>query len=170
MHGLNLKTMGFYASMPFIVAFFAMYSGGWIADKVFQGRPKMVTIIGFLGCIPVLYMIGATPKGDTGPLLFWLAMGGWFINLPWGVMQAFPAMRYPKEVVGRAMGITNGAGQFGSFISPMIAGYLVITLPDKSYDFSNVFIFWSILAAIGACCVFFLKEKTEVEHGDFEVK
>ena len=75
MHGLNLKTMGFYASMPFVVAFFAMYSGGWIADKVFQGRPKMVTIIGFLGCIPVLYMIGATPKGDTGPLLFWLADG-----------------------------------------------------------------------------------------------
>ncbi len=170
MHGLNIKTMGFYASMPFVVAFFAMYSGGWIADKVFQGRPKMVTIIGFLGCIPVLYMIGATPKGDTGPLLFWLAMGGWFINLPWGVMQAFPAMRYPKEVVGRAMGITNGAGQFGSFISPMIAGYLVIEMADKTFDFSNVFLFWSILAAIGAVCVFFLKEKTEVDHAAFEQK
>jgi sugar phosphate permease len=170
MHGLNLKTMGFYASMPFVVAFFAMYSGGWIADKVFQGRPKMVTIIGFIGCIPVLYFIGATPKGETGQLLFWLMMGGWFINLPWGVMQAFPAMRYPKEVVGRAMGLANGAGQFGSFISPMIAGYLVITLPDKSFDFSNVFIFWSILAAIGACCVFFLKEKTVIDHTAFEGK
>ena len=128
-----------------------------MADKFFKGKMKMVTIIGFLGCIPVLYFIGQTPKGDTGALLFWLGMGGFFINFPWGVMQAFPSVRYPKEVVGRAMGISNGLGQFGAFISPMIAGYLVVTLPDGSFNFANVFIFWSALAAlalaISSCAV-----------------
>jgi nitrate/nitrite transporter NarK len=73
-------------------------------------------------------------------------------------MQAFPSMRYPKEVVGRAMGITNGIGQFGSFVSPLLAGYLVVTLPDNSYDFGNVFLSWSLLALIAVIATLFLKE------------
>jgi MFS family permease len=93
-------------------------------------------------------------------LLLFLALGGFFVNLAWGMMYAFPSWRYPKELVGRAVGVSNGIGQFGAFLSPMIAGYLVITLPDNSYDFSNVFLFWSLLAVVGAIGIGFLKEKS----------
>jgi sugar phosphate permease len=157
-HGMDIKTMGIFAAIPYIVAGFAMWLGGFFADKVFQGRMKAVTITGFLGCIPVLYFIGQIPRGETGLLLLGLVLGGFFVNLPWGVMQAFPSMRYPKEVVGRAMGITNGIGQFGSFVSPLLAGYLVVTLPDTSYDFGNVFLSWSLLALIAVIATLFLKE------------
>ncbi len=37
---MNLKKMGFYASLPYVVAFFSMYLGGWMADKLFGGKPK----------------------------------------------------------------------------------------------------------------------------------
>ena len=161
-HNMDIKTMGLYAAMPYIVAGFAMWLGGYIADKVFKGRMKVVTIISFLGCIPVLYFVGQVPQGQTGLLLLGLALSGFFINFPWGVMQAFPSLRYPKEVVGRAMGITNGVGQIGSFVSPLIAGYLVTTLADEGYDFGNVFIFWSALALLAAILAFLLKE-TPVE-------
>ena len=167
-HGMDIKTMGFYAAVPYIVAGFAMWFGGQCADKLFHGRMKVVTIIGFLGCVPALYFIGHVPKGDTSLLLLGLSLGGFFINFPWGAMQAYPSMRYPKEVVGRAMGITNGVGQFGSFISPVIAGYLVISLPDKSYDFGNAFLFWSVLALFAAVAAFFLKE-TPIDHSKFEI-
>jgi sugar phosphate permease len=167
-HGMDIKTMGFFAAMPYIVAGLAMWLGGLIADKLFQGKMKVVTIISFIGCIPVLYFIGQIPKGQTGLLLLGLALGGFFVNFPWGVMQAFPSMRYPKEVVGRAMGITNGIGQFGSFISPLICGYLVATLPDGSYDFGDVFLFWSVLAFFAAVAALFLKE-TPIDYSDFEV-
>lgn len=163
-HNMDIKTMGLFAAMPYIVAGFAMWLGGYIADKVFQGRMKVVAMIGYLGCIPVLYFIGQVPQGRNGLLLLGLALGGFFINFPWGVMQAFPSMRYPKEVVGRAMGITNGIGQVGSFVSPMIAGYLVSILPDGAYDFSTVFLFWSISAFFAAVCAFFLKESPLVEE------
>jgi len=166
-HGMDIKTMGFFAAMPYIVAGFAMWLGGFLADKVFQGRMKIITMIGFLGCIPVLFFLGRVPKGEPGLLLLGLALGGFFINFPWGVMQAFPSMRYPKEVVGRAMGFTNGVGQFGSFISPLIAGYLVVTLLDGSYDFSNVFLFWSGLAFLAVISTYFLKE-TPIDHSKYE--
>ena len=167
-HNMDIKTMGLYASMPYLVAGFAMWFGGFVADKLFHGRMKIVTIIGFLGCIPVLYYIGQVPKGQTGLLLLCLALGGFFVNFPWGVMQAFPSMRYPKEVVGRAMGLTNGIGQFGSFVSPLISGYLVVTLPDSSYDFSNVFIFWSVLAVFAVISTCFLKE-SQVDFSRYEI-
>ena len=166
-HGMEIKTMGFFAAMPYIVAGFAMWLGGFFADKVFRGRMKVVTMIGFLGCIPVLFFIGRVPKGEPGLLLLGLALGGFFVNFPWGVMQAFPSMRYPKEVVGRAMGFTNGIGQFGSFVSPLIAGYLVVTMMDGSYDFSNVFLFWSALALLAVISAYFLKE-TPIDYSKFE--
>jgi sugar phosphate permease len=169
-HGMNLKTMGFYASLPYIVAFFSMFLGGWMADKWFGGKPKIVTVISLLGCIPALLFIGNVSKGDTGLLLIGLAVGGFFINLAWGMMYAFPSWRYPKEVVGRAVGVSNGIGQFGAFVSPMIAGYLVIANPDKTYDFTNVFIFWSIMALIGAIAAACLKEKSIVDHSKFETQ
>ena len=168
-HGMEIKTMGFFAAIPYIVAGFAMWLGGFFADKVFRGRMKVVTMIGFLGCIPVLFFIGRVPKGEPGLLLLGLALGGFFINFPWGVMQAFPSMRYPKEVVGRAMGFTNGIGQFGSFVSPLIAGYLVVTLLDGSYDFSNVFLFWSVLALLAVISTYFLKE-TPIDYSKFEAE
>jgi ACS family glucarate transporter-like MFS transporter len=83
-------------------------------------------------------------------------------------MQAYPSLRYPKEVVGRAMGITNGIGQFGSFVSPLISGYLVITMPNTGYDFSRVFLFWSLLAIGAVISAAFLKE-TPVDRTKYEI-
>lgn len=168
-HGMEIKTMGFFAAVPYIIAGFAMWLGGFFADRVFRGRMKVVTMIGFLGCIPVLFFIGRVPKGEPVLLLLGLVLGGFFVNFPWGVMQAFPSMRYPKEVVGRAMGFTNGIGQFGSFVSPLISGYLVVTQMDGSYDFSNVFLFWSVLALLAVISACFLKE-TPIDYSKFEAE
>jgi sugar phosphate permease len=169
-HGLDLKQMGFYASLPYVVAFFSMYLGGWMADKLFGGKPKIVMVISFLGCIPALNFIGHVSKGNTGMLLLGLAVGGFFVNLAWGMMYAFPSWRYPKELVGRAVGVSNGVGQFGAFVSPLAAGYLVVTNADKSFNFGNVFLFWSLLSIIGAISVVFLKEKAIENIARFEVQ
>jgi hypothetical protein len=45
------------------------------------------------------------------------------------------------------------------FVFPVVAGYLVVTLPDKSLDFNNVFLFFSAAALAGTFFVAFLKEK-----------
>lgn len=166
-HGLNLKTMGVFASVPYVAAFIGMYGGGWVADKVLGKHPKIVSMIGFGGCVPVLYFLGQVPKGNVNMLILALVLAGFFVNLPWPTMQAYAQLRYPKEVIGRVMGITNGIGQFGSFISPLIAGYLVVTLPDGTNNFGNVFLFWAIASIIATICVGFLKE-TEIDHSAFE--
>jgi sugar phosphate permease len=167
MHGLSLKTMGIYAMFPYIAGVISMYGGGWVADKFLSKHPKFVSMFGFGGCVPVLYFLGTVPRGDVTMLILALALAGFFFNLPWTTMQAYAQLRYPKEVIGRVMGITNGIGQFGSFLSPLIAGYLVVTLADGSYNFANVFLFWSLASIVATICVGFLKE-TPIDHVAFE--
>ena len=142
-HGLNLKTMGIYASVPYIAAAVGMYGGSRVADHLMAKHPKFISMFGFAGCVPMLYFLGQVPKGDVNTLLILLALTGFFVNLPWPTMQAYPQYRYPKEVIGRVMGITNGIGQMGAFLSPVIAGYLVVKLADGTENFANVFIFRS---------------------------
>jgi MFS family permease len=141
-----------------------------MADKLFGGKPKVVMVISFLGCIPALNFIGHVAKGNTSMLLLGLAVGGFFVNLAWGMMYAFPSWRYPKELVGRAVGVSNGVGQFGAFVSPLVAGYLVVVNADKSFNFGNVFLFWSLLSIIGAISMIFLKEKPIEDVSRFEVQ
>lgn len=157
-HGLDLKQMGLFASVPYIVAFFSMMLGGWLMDKVLH-RMKPVAIIAYLGCIPVLWMLGAVEKGQTGMLLTMLLLVGFFINLNFGTVYAYIQKRYPREVVGSATGLSNGIGQMGSFISPLVAGYLVKVGTDGSQDFSNVFIFFASAAAVAAVCAILLREQ-----------
>lgn len=157
-HGFDIKTMGVLAGLPYLAAIVAQYFGGVAADKWFGGRPRILCLIAYLGCIPVLYLIGQVPPGRTLPLLVLLLLGGFFVNLNWSVIQAYPSYRYPKEVVGRAMGFANGIGQFGAFLSPLVAGYLVTVRDDGSSSFANVFLFWSITSMVAAVCFYFLKE------------
>jgi MFS family permease len=157
-HGMDMKTMGFFSAVPYVVAFFSMNFGGWMADKWFRRHPKYLTIISFLGCVPVYYFLGHVSKGNTPMLLLALALAGFFIHLQFGNIFSYPTRRYPKELVGRASGVSNCVGQFGAFVSPLVAGYLVVTLPDNSMDFGNVFLFWSLLGIVGAIIIAFLEE------------
>ncbi|WML39670.1 MFS transporter [Neobacillus sp. OS1-2] len=157
-HGLNLKEMGLFASAPYIVAFFAMMLGGWLMDNVLH-RMKPVALIGYICSIPVLWMLGAVEKGNTGLLLTLLLLVGFFVNLNFGSIYAYLPKLYPKEVVGSATGLANGIGQLGAFVSPLVAGYLVKVGANGAQDFSRVFIFFAIVSAVAAVCAIILKEK-----------
>jgi len=136
--------------------------GGWVADR-FVGKARFLTALCFLAVIPSFLLIGHAAKGQTGLLLLGLALQGFFFNMPYAVVYSFPALRYPKEVVGRVIGYSNGVAQFGGFISPVIASYLVVERLDKSYYFGNVFLFWSLLA-VGAMLVFGLSKENPLEN------
>lgn len=157
-HGMNIKEMGFFGSAPYIIAFFAMLLGGWLMDKVL-GRMKPVALIGGIGSIPVLWMLGAIDSGKPALLLTLLLLVGFFVNLNFGSIYAFLPKRYPKEIVGSATGLSNGIGQLGAFVSPLVAGYLVTVGADGTQDFGNVFIFFASVAALSVVCAIILKEK-----------
>ncbi|WP_419888048.1 MFS transporter [Neobacillus niacini] len=157
-HGMNIQQMGIIATLPYIISIFSMMLGGWLMDKVFH-RMKPIALIAYLSLVPLLLVIGQVDKGKISVLLPLLLLIGFFISFNIGASLASLQNRYPKEVLGRAIGISNTCGQFGSFISPVIAGYLVIVTASGSQDFHNVFNFLAGIAGVGALCAIFMKEK-----------
>lgn len=155
-HGFSLKSMGLLAALPYAVAIVSTMTGGFLMDKVFH-RTKQVAMISFITAIPILFYIGQVPKGNTTMLMIMLALSGFFVNMIWGVIYAYPQIRYPKEVVGSAVGISNGIGQLGAFTSPLLAGYLVQkTAAGISYD--KVFLMFAACSFLAAIVTFFMKE------------
>lgn len=155
----SIKTMGVLASLPYVAAFFAMMSGGWVMDRIFKGKVKPVLAASFICSIPILLLIAKVPQGNNGLLVLMLILLGFFTNLSFGVIYGYPQIRYPKEILGSAVGISNGIGQFGSFIAPLVAGFLVIKNAEGIF-YTQVFAFFSVVAIVGLIFTLFLNEKT----------
>jgi len=159
-HGFSLEKMAFFASMPFVCAYIANFVGGFASDSAFlRGRTRYFTCLCYFMVIPAFLLIGYAPKGQTSMLLWGLGLEGFFFNVPYAQLYAWPSLRWPKDVVGRLFGYSNGIGQFGAFLSPLIGAYLVVEHADKSYDFGRVFIFLAVLSGLTAICYALASEK-----------
>ena len=157
-HGFSLKAMGALAALPYAVAIVSTMTGGWLMDKVFH-RTRPVALISFVASIPILFYLGQVPKGDTGTLIIMLILNGFFLNMIWGVIYAYPQMRYPKEALGSALGFASTIGQMGAFLSPLAAGYLVQKTATGA-NYGNVFYMFAGCCVLGAIVTLLLNEKT----------
>ena len=157
-HNFSITQMGIYASLPYVFAVVASIVGGYLLDNVFRQQIRGLCISAYIGCTVIMLLLGRLEAGNNGVLMLLLILSGICINIVWPCLQSYPLRRYPRQVIGRVMGIVNGIAYLGAFLSPVIAGYLVNVLPSGKYDFANVFIFWSILAVFCGLAVLFLKE------------
>lgn len=157
-HGFSLKTMGALVSLPYALAFVAMILGGWLTDNVFKNKCRPVLLMSYVVSIPVLFFMGMIPKGNIPMIITLLILMGFFVNLSFGAVYAYPQIRYPKEVVGSAVGLSNGFGQFGSFVAPLIAGLLIKEIGGK-VSYTNVFIFFAVLSLLAAVGAILLSER-----------
>ncbi|WP_425805698.1 MFS transporter [Desulfitobacterium sp. Sab5] len=161
-HGFSLKAMGFMASVPSLIAIVALVLGGWLMDKVFHGKAKWILAIGFLPCVPIFFLLSSVPKGHIFLLTVALLLMGFFSNIQGGALYTYPQMRFPKQMVGTAIGISNGFGQLGSFLAPFAAGFLVKTSASGAVSYNNVFIMFAGMALIAGVLSLFLSEKPKV--------
>ncbi|OLN27882.1 MFS transporter [Desulfosporosinus metallidurans] len=156
-HHFNLKTMGALVSLPYVVAIVAMLLGGRLTDKIFKNKTKPVLLISYIVSIPVLFYVGMVPTGNVPIIITMLVLLGFFVNLSFGAVYAYPQIRYPKDIVGSAVGLSNGFGQLGSFVAPLVAGFLVVKT-TSGYSYTGAFIFFAALAVLASIGTLFLKE------------
>ena len=158
-HGFSLTAMGLLASLPFFVGFVSQMSSGWIMDKVTGGKAKPIFLVAFGMAAAVLYFVTTIPKGNVPLLVIALAILGWAIVFWDGPIYAFVQMRYPKEMVGTVTGVTQMIGQFGSFIAPTLAGFLVVAkTATTTANYTNVFLLFMGAALIGVVLSLIINE------------
>ncbi len=119
--GFSWKTMGFLASLPFLLGIVAKIIGGWMADKLGRCAP-FCSIAMLLAALSIYF--GATSTSDIASALL-LAFGQGFLLLGspsmWSLTQGF----VPGKAMTTAGGVMNGVAILFGSLSPMIIGFFV---------------------------------------------
>ncbi|XKM13454.1 MFS transporter [Orbaceae bacterium ac157xtp] len=125
--GMNIKEVGFAATIPAICGFLGGISGGVFSDFLMRKTNSLsiarkTPIV--LGMLFSMTMIFCNYVDSIGLVILFMSMaffGKGVGALGWAVM----ADTAPKEISGLAGGLFNMCGNASSIISPIIIGYIV---------------------------------------------
>jgi sugar phosphate permease len=144
--GLNLKTMGFYAALPFIAGAVGDLMGGWISDRWaartgdLKTARRVTAAFGFL--LATGAILAATFSTQTFAAVLYSCVAVFGLELTVGVSWAIP-LDIGGNYAGSIASIMNTFGNLGSAISPALLGYLV-----RMYSWNVPFVLCSVLCLI----------------------
>lgn len=144
--GVNLKEMGFYASLPFLAGSAGNLLGGWFSDRwaARTGNLKIarrgIAIAGFVIAAGSIVPATFTTHTVTSVLFSCLAVFG--LELTVGVSWAIP-LDIGGDYAGSIASIMNTFGNLGSAISPLLLGYLL-----GPYGWNVPFVIASVLCIV----------------------
>lgn len=120
---IDLKTMGIYASCPYIAGFLGLLVLGWLGSRVFYRHR--------IGLIAVSYWIAGMALYiafiQENPLycLASLSCAGFFLYGGFGPFWAVVLDFIPEKRRATLSGVINFGGQIGGFLAPVIVGAIV---------------------------------------------
>ena len=151
-HGLNLKSVGWYLTIPWLVAALFLKLGGVISDKLFKktgsGRLSRAHVIWssqLLAAICFLFL-GYTDSLGLSIVLLSLGLGFGFMPQP-----AFFSINIDvaKERAGSAQGVTSSCLSLAGIIGPVLTGWLI----DLTGNFQGAFLLLAALTGISVITV-----------------
>jgi MFS transporter, ACS family, glucarate transporter len=126
--GVNLKQMGFYASMPFVAGAVGNLLGGWFSDRWaartgnLKAARRVIAVLGFL--IAAGSILPATFTTHTTASVIFSCIAVFGLELTVGVSWAIP-LDIGGDFAGSIASIMNTFGNLGGAISPVLLGYLL---------------------------------------------
>ena len=146
--GLNIKTMGFYASLPLFAGVLGDFLGGWLSDRIAHqtGNLKLarrsVAVCGFL--IAAAGIIPATLAAGPEACVAFTCIAFFGLEVTVGVSWAVP-LDIGGDWAGSVSSVMNTSGNIGGAISTLALGYLV-----RDYGWNVPFFVAAALCALGA--------------------
>lgn len=125
---VDLKTMGFYASLPWTAGAVANLGGGWFSDRWaartgdLRAARRVVMVAGF--SIAAAAILAGTFAAHTRISVLWSCVAVFGLELTVGVAWAIP-LDIGGSYAGSIASIMNTFGNMGSAISPALLGYMV---------------------------------------------
>ncbi len=156
--GLTLIKSGFYASAPFIAAFFGVLLSGYASDRmVKKGISPEVARKGpvLLGMALSTIIIAANFTDNTTLIIFFMAIA-FFGNGLASIAWVFVSLLAPRQNVGLVGGVFNAFGALSAVVTPIVIGFVVT---DDS--FAPALYYIGAAAFTGFLCYVFLIGKVE---------
>jgi ACS family hexuronate transporter-like MFS transporter len=149
-HGLNLKSVGWYLTIPWLTGALFLKLGGVISDFLYQktGKSRLARghLIWITQLLAAIFFICLSCTTKLSYSLLFLSLGIGFGMMP---QSAFFSINIDvaKEKAGSAQGITSSCLSLAGIIAPVATGWLV----DLTGNYSNAFL---LLAALTIIAVF----------------
>ena len=117
----DLKSLGFFASLPFILMFFGEILGGYVSDRI--GRRAIVCFIGLFFAGALVYVVSLVTDPYVAAVVMALSAGFWGSALP--PLFAMAAQIIPPAATASGVGVYNGVGNLVGACSPLAMGWII---------------------------------------------
>ncbi|MEO4052717.1 MFS transporter [Solibacillus sp. CAU 1738] len=146
--GLNLFNAGLLSAIPTTVGVIGTILGGFLVEKIFLGRERILFIIaGLFGAIFIFAMYNTA---SLAMAIFFQALVGLFMQAGMGGFWAVTHKAFPSQIIGSAAGLINFSGQIAGFISPMAIGFLITALNGSFAAGIGFLIFGTVIFMIAS--------------------
>lgn len=143
---IELKNLGFAASVPYIAGTVGLIVFGLLGSKVFyRYRCLMVAALYVAAGVSlyVTYNVSTPEQSILG-----LSAAALFLYGGFGPVWSLVLDLTPQSARGAFSGFVNCGGQIGGFFAPIVVGYIV----NETASFTGGFLFMIAALMIGASC------------------
>jgi len=141
----ELKSLGIFASLPFILMFFGELAGGYISDR--SGRRAAVCFVGLFCAGGLIYVVPMMADPYLAAIVMALSAGFWGAALP--PLFALAANIIPPSVTSSGVGVYNGVGNLVGACSPLLMGWII----GVAGNFDAGLMVLVLSGMIGACAM-----------------
>lgn len=151
-HGLNLKTVGWYLTIPWLVGAVFLKAGGILSDYLYKktGRSRWARshLIWVSQLLAAVCFVILSFTNSLGLSIFFLSLGLGFGLMP---QPAFFSINIDvaKERAGSAQGVTSGCLSLAGIIAPALTGWLI----DLTGNFQGAFLLLAGMTVVAVITV-----------------
>ncbi|MDH6258922.1 MFS transporter [Bradyrhizobium sp. BR13661] len=121
--GLDLKTVGVVAPIPFVMATIATAIGGWVMTTFFAEREKYL-LIGS-SALTGIFLYAMYKSETITMLIVYQSLVYFFKSFVLASVIALPTKLLRDDQIGSGVGMVNLGGQSAGFVAPAAIGFIV---------------------------------------------
>jgi sugar phosphate permease len=121
--GLDLKTVGVVAPIPFVMATIATAMGGWVMTTFFAEREKYL-LIGS-SALTGIFLYAMYKSETLTALIAYQSVVYFFKSFVLASVVALPTKLLRDDQIGSGVGMVNLGGQSAGFVAPAAMGFIV---------------------------------------------
>ncbi len=153
---LDVKALGYAASIPYIAGFFGLVVFGWLGNRVlFKYRAQMVAVGYLLAALALYYTFSASTVVLSLVGLSFAALFLYGGFAPWASLVLDCA---PLQARAAFAGFISTGGQIGGIFAPIIVGYIV----HATHSFTGGFIAMMLALCLAAGCFLLLGQQLRI--------
>lgn len=148
---VQLVHTGILVSIPWFAATISTAMGGWLFDRYFSHRHRLLIVPAEL--LAALFLILLTFSSSIGQYVLFSTLGLFFMFLAFMPIFGLPLRLLSSRVMASGGAMINFGGQAGGFFAPIIMGWLI-----GAFSYSAAFAFLVFGVLLSAACALWIPE------------